>query len=74
MIKAFEIEREELKDIECIAPSGVDYNLYLGDNQEWGLSESGKTLYLIQKLDNDMIRVLQQFRVSKTVFVLKENE
>ena len=71
MIKAFEINREELKDIECIAPSGVDYNLYLGDNQHWELSESGKTLYLIQEDEKGNYIGGKKFRVSSTVFVLK---
>lgn len=74
MIKAFEIGREELKDIEYIAPSNKDYNLYLGDNQHWELSKSGKTLYLIQENEKGNYIDSKSFRVSSTIFVLKENE
>lgn len=66
-IVPFELSKEEAQEVVMIAPSGVDYNLYLSENQHIELSKSGKTAYLIQ---DDY--VLRRFQVSKTVFGLKE--
>ncbi|MFA5407692.1 MAG: hypothetical protein WC343_02860 [Bacilli bacterium] len=68
MTQPFEIKKEDLENIDFISPAGKDYNLHLNNGQEWMLSESGKTLYLINKEPFRMIK----FIVSKTVFVLKK--
>jgi hypothetical protein len=71
MLQMFEIKREQLKDIEYILPNNMI--LYLGDNQEFRLSDSGKTLYLMQNIGNDRFKIVRKFKVSKTMFVLREN-
>lgn len=67
IIQPFEIEKEQLKDIEYICPAGKDYNLHLNIGQNWELSKTGKVLYLTDDKKNRRKR----FVVSKTVFVLK---
>lgn len=66
MIRPFTITKEQLKDIDYICPAGKNYNLYLNNGQHWELSESGKTLYLVNENPLHYIR----FNVSKTIFVL----
>ena len=68
MVQAFTITQEQLKNIDFICPAGKDYNLYLNIGQHWELSESGKTLYLVNEKPFYTIK----FIVSKTIFVLKE--
>lgn len=66
MIQPFTITQEQLNDIDYICPAGKDYNLYLNNGQHWELSESGKTLYLVNENPLNYIG----FNVSKTIFVL----
>lgn len=70
MIQPFTITQEQLKDIDYICPSGKNYNLHLNEGQHWELSESGKTLYLVNEKPKHIIR----FNVSKTLFVLEVAE
>ena len=70
IIQPFTITQDQLKDIEYICPAGKDYNLHLNNGQHWELSESGKTLYLVNESPLNCIK----FIVSKTIFVLKNEE
>lgn len=73
IVQSFYIAKEQLKDIECIVPSGKDYNLYLGINQYYTLSKTGKKLYLCRD-DNGLLFIDATFIVSKTVFLLRNKE
>ena len=66
----FEIKERDLNKIIEIYPSGVNYTLTLGNGCYCELSPSGKTLYLLAG-DNKLI---QTFRVNKTIFGLKEEK
>lgn len=66
IIQPFTITQEQLKNIDYICPAGKDYNLHLNNGQHWELSESGKTLYLVNENPLNYIG----FNVSKTIFVL----
>lgn len=45
-----EIKKEQLKDLAFITYK--DMNIHLNINQKWELSESGKTIYIVQYEDN----------------------
>ena len=50
LIGAFEIKEEQLDELAFITYK--DMNIYLNLNQKWELSNSGKTIYIVQVVDN----------------------
>ena len=65
LISCYEINEEELKNLAFITYR--DKNIYLGKDQKWELSKSGKTIYIVQ-YDNDKELARKGFRVSSCLF------
>ena len=65
LISAFEIKEEQLDELAFVTYK--DMNIYLNSNQKWELSKSGKTIYIVQVVDNkDFFK--KGFRVSSCLF------
>lgn len=60
-----EIKKEQLNELAFIKYK--DMNIYLNINQKWELSESGKTIYIVQYDDNKQF-ARKGFRVSSCLF------
>jgi len=60
-----EIKEEQLK--ELVGITYKDMNIYLGKEQKWEISKSGKTIYVVQ-YDNKKEIGRKGFRVSSCVF------
>lgn len=65
LIGCREIKKEQLNDLTFITYKDMD--IYLNINQKWELSESGKTIYIMQYEDNKIF-ARKGFRVSSCLF------
>lgn len=65
LISCYEIKEEELKNLAFITYR--DKNIYLGKDQKWELSKSGKTIYVVQ-YDNGKEFARKGFRVRSCLF------
>lgn len=60
-----EIKEEQLKDLVFITYK--DMNIYLGKGQQWEISKSGKTIYVVQ-YDNNKEIGRKGWRISSLLF------
>lgn len=65
LISAFEIDKKDLDQLVFITYK--DKNIYLGKEQKFELSDSGKTIYIVQYDKNEEIG-RKRFRVSSCLF------
>lgn len=65
LVSAFEISKEQLQEVAFITYK--DMNIYLGKEQKWEISESGKTIYVVQ-YDNEKEIGRKGFRISSCLF------
>ena len=60
-----EIKEEQLKELVFITYK--DKNIYLGEQQKWELSKSGKTIYIVQ-YDKEKEMARKGWRISSCLF------
>ena len=65
LISCFEINEEQLKELTFI--KFRDMNIYLGKEQKWEISKTGKTIYVVQ-YDNEKEIGRKGFRISSCLF------
>lgn len=65
LISCYEISNEQLKELVFITYR--DMNIYLGKEQQWEISPSGKTIYVVQ-YDNGKEIGRKGFRISSCLF------
>lgn len=65
LISAYEINEEQLKELAFITYRNM--NIYLGRQQKWEISKSGKTIYVVQYDNNEEIG-RKGFRISSCLF------
>ena len=65
LIGCMEIKEEQLEELAFITYK--DMNIYLGKEQKWEISKSGKTIYIVQ-YDNDKEIGRKGFRISSCLF------
>ena len=65
LVSAFEISKEQLQEVAFITYK--DMNIYLGKEQKWEISKSGKTIYIVQ-YDNGKEIGRKGFRISSCLF------
>lgn len=66
ILSCFELKKEDLKDLTYIQYQGK--NIYLGKEQKWEISPSGKTIYVVQYDKGEEIG-RKGFRISSCIFV-----
>ena len=65
LLSAWEFDKKDLDNLACIQ---YRYKcIYLGKEQKWELSDSGKTIYVVQYDNNEEIG-RKGFRVSSCLF------
>lgn len=65
LISTFSITQEQLQELAFITYK--DMNIYLGKEQKWEISKSGKTIYVVQ-YDNGKETARKGFRISSCLF------
>lgn len=65
LIGCMEIKEEQLGELAFITYK--DMNIYLGKEQKWEISKSGKTIYIVQ-YDNGKEMDRKGFRISSCLF------
>ena len=65
LISCYEISNEQLNELAFITYK--DMNIYLGKEQQWEISKSGKTIYVVQ-YDNEKEIGRKGFRISSCLF------
>ena len=65
LIGAFEIKEEQLQDLAFITYKNM--NIYLGKEQKWEISPSGKTIYVVQYDKGEEIG-RKGFRIASCLF------
>lgn len=65
LISAYEITQEQLQELTFITYK--DMNIYLGKEQKWEISSSGKTIYVVQYDKGEEIG-RKGFRISSCLF------
>lgn len=65
LIGCYEITQEKLKELAFIMYK--DMNIYLGKEQKWEISKSGKTIYVVQ-YDKEQEIGRKGFRISSCLF------
>ena len=61
-----EIKEEELSSLAYVRYKNM--KIYLGKNQKWKLSDSKKTIYVVQLDENNNEYALKGFRVKSCLF------
>lgn len=65
LIGCMQIKEEQLDELAFITYK--DMNIYLGKEQKWEISKSGKTIYVVQ-YDNNKEIGRKGFRISSCLF------
>ena len=67
ILSAFELKKEDLKNVSVIGYKNM--HIYLSKGQSLELSKSGKTFNIVQKDTNNNIIGKKNYRVSSCIFM-----